>query len=385
MNEQKYFTIESVDYFLCDVFLEYEQPELFTVCNVIGNTFLVMLVDALDEKWLMMPISTAKVCNLEYGKIGIREAFIHPEIDIWFVSRVDGQYKIKQISPEDIREDYLPLEDAKLNWNNLQMPVIQEDLYKTASMRQRDIFDIRVISEETEDHTIDAKKFGSLLIIVNDSIKGIAKERNRKAGKKRGLTSGCSLRYLGSYAGSFGIRLEAEDFSNLLDETKLTPILNELFQLLEIKSNEDLSKIVKERSFTYANALRKLLKYSSDNNAGIDFSFVTPRAMYQRTASWKSDFSKNTLIYLDQLISEESKEEEYIGNLVSVSTKQNNFTFETDSDEEIKGKIDPSLKEFIFEVKSYAKIKVIKTVKITNANETEEQYRLIGYEKLTKF
>ena len=136
MNEQKYFTIESVDYFLCDVFLEYEQPELFTVCNVIGNTFLVMLVDALDEKWLMMPISTAKVCNLEYGKIGIREAFIHPEIDIWFVSRVDGQYKIKQISPEDIREDYLPLEDAKLNWNNLPMPVIQEDLYKTASMRK---------------------------------------------------------------------------------------------------------------------------------------------------------------------------------------------------------------------------------------------------------
>ena len=250
-----------------------------------------------------------------------------------------------------------------------------------AQTRQRDIFDIRVISEETEHHTIDAKKFGSLLIIVNDSIKEIAKERNRKAGKKRGLTSGCSLRYLGSYAGSFGIRLEAEGYSDLLDETQLTPILDELFQLLEIKGNEDLSKMVKERPFAYANALRKLLKYSSDNNAGIDFSFVTPRAFYQRTASWKSDFSKSTLIYLNQLISEESKEEEYIGNLVSVSTKQNNFTFETDSNEEIKGKIDPSLKELTFEVKSYAKIKVVKTVKITNANETEEQFRLIGYEK----
>lgn len=383
MNEQKYFTIESVDYFLCDVFLEYEQPELFTVCNVIGNTFLVMLVDASDEKWLMMPISMAKVCELEYGKIGIREAFLKPEISVSIVSCNNGYYISELISPDKIQEEYLPTEEAKLNWNNNPMPSIQEDLYETASARQRDIFDIRIISDETENHTIDAKKLGALLIIVNDTIKGIAKERNRKAGVKRGLTSGCTLHYLGSYAGSFGIRLEAENYSDLLDETKLTPVLNELFQLLEINNYEDISKMVKEKSFGYSTALRKLLKYSSDNNSGLEFSFVTPRAMYHRSASWKSEFSKNILLYLDRLISEETKEEEYIGNLVSVSTKHSNFIFEMESGEEIKGKIDSSLKETIFAVKSHAKIKVIKTIKITNSKEMEEQFRLTGYEMLS--
>lgn len=176
MNQEKYFTIESVDYFLCDVFLEYEQPELFTVCNVIGNTFLVMLVDASDEKWLMMPISMAKVCELEYGKIGIREAFLKPEISVSIVSCNNGYYISELISPDKIQEEYLPTEEAKLNWNNNPMPSIQEDLYETASARQRDIFDIRIISDETESHTIDAKKLGALLIIVNDTIKGIAKK-----------------------------------------------------------------------------------------------------------------------------------------------------------------------------------------------------------------
>lgn len=123
------------------------------------------------------------------------------------------------------------------------------------------------------------------------------------------------------------------------------------------------------------------MKYSSDNNAALDFSYSTPRARYHGQAVWNSDFSKSTLKYLDQLISEEVKSEEYIGNLVSVSAKTNNFQFETET-EEIKGKIDPSLKETEFIVKSHAKIKVQKTIKITNANEIEEKFRLISYERL---
>ncbi len=44
--------------------------------------------------------------------------------------------------------------------------------------------------------------------------------------------------------------------------------------------------------------------------------------------------------------------------------------------------IDASLKETKFTVKSHAKIRVKKTIKITNANEIEEKYRLVSYEKL---
>lgn len=381
MSSEIFFTIENVNYYLCDVFLEYEQPELFTVSDAIGSKFLVMFVDAENNKWLMLPISAAKLLKVEYGEITIKDAFIHPEINVKIIHYINGTYHEEIIDVNDIKDDYLPLDDARLNWDNLPMPIISDDLIHAAAARQKDIFDIRVISEETRDHTINAKKFGALLIAAEEAIKSIATVRNRKAGVKRGLTAGCSLRYIGNYAGSFGIRLEGEDSSNLLDESRLTPVLNELFQMLEITELADISRLVKEKSFEYASALRKLLKYSSDNNAALNFSYSTPRARYHGQATWNSDFSKSTLKYLDQLISEEVKSEEYIGNLVSVSAKTNNFQFETET-EEIKGKIDPSLKEAEFIVKSHAKIKVEKTIKITNANEIEEKFRLISYERL---
>lgn len=383
MKGTYYFTIADIDYYLDKVYLEYEQPELFTVCNAVGGIYLVMLVDCVNEKWLMMPISAAKLRSLEYGKIYIKDAFTNPEINISIVDFENGQFISRSILPQNIDNDYLPIDDARLNWNDIPMPNIKDDIYDMAASHQRDVFDIRVISEETTDHTIDVKNLGSLLLIINDTVKTIAKERNKKAGKKRGSTMGCSLRYVGNYAGSFGIRLESAENSDLLDETKLTPILKELFDLLKIDSLESVSKTVKEKSFAYSGALRKLLKYSYDNNAGLNFSFTTPRSSYQGEAIWKSDFSKDTLNYLDKLISEEIKEEEYVGTLVAITTKQYKFSFITNTEEEIKGRIDESLREFPFTVKSYAKIKIKKTIKINNANETEETFCLIDYKKLS--
>ena len=50
MSSEIFFTIKNVNYYLCDVFLEYEQPELFTVSDAIGSKFLVMFVDAENNK-----------------------------------------------------------------------------------------------------------------------------------------------------------------------------------------------------------------------------------------------------------------------------------------------------------------------------------------------
>lgn len=383
MSKKKIFTLENVDYFLDRVFLEYEQPELFSVCNNVGYIFIAMLVDAVNEKWLMTPISAARLCKLEYGAIAIREVFVAPEIPQIQLIEYNGKvFTTSLLALEEIGEDFLPSEDARLNWDNIPMPQIQEELFETAQKRQRDILDIRVISEKTQDHTIGAKEFGSLLLAINDTVNNLAKVHYKKTGLKRGLTNGCALKYIGNYAGSFGIRLEAEECSDLIDETKLTPVLEELFELLQITDLEHISEMVKEKSFDYSKALRRLLKYSSDNNAAMDFSFITPMARYKGNATWAQDFSRRTLTYLDNLISDEVKDEIYIGDLISVTTKQNKFGFITDTQEEISGIIDPSLKETKFTVKSHAKIGVKKTIKITNANEIEEKYRLISYEKL---
>ncbi len=383
MDKEKVFTLEGVDYFLDRIFLEYEQPELFSVSNEADGIFIVMLVDEVSEKWLMTPISASRLCKLEYGAISIREVFVHPEIKKVQLVEIDGEdYSVSYMVPEEIGEDYLPLEDARLNWDNIPMPQINEQLYEIARRRHRDIFDIRVDSGQTKDHTIKSKDLGLLLIILQDGIFSFAKNRNKNLGIKKGLTAGCTLRYAGSYPGSFGLRLESEEMCNLLGETNLTPVLNELFTFLQINNLDILSQMVKNYSFDCSKSLRKLLKFSCDNEASLDFAYATPLYKNQGKVVWKKENTRATLEYLDRLIKDEVKDEVYVGDLITIIKKQNKFGFITENGDEINGEIDPSLKERKFTVKSHAKIFVKKSIKITNLNETVEKYSLVGIEEL---
>lgn len=198
----------------------------------------------------------------------------------------------------------------------------------------------------------------------------------------KGYLASCSTHYIGSYSGSFGIRLEGLECVNMFDETPLTPILKDLFVLLKKHNENELLEVVKANSFEYTKALRKLLKYSSDNQVNLDFSYTTPKATEQGRVVWEKEYAYKTLNFLDGLIRNEVKEEVYKGTLVSVSKQKNNFTLITEAQEEIKGTIDESLKNQVFKVESKVKITVSKTIKINHANETEEKYRLINFEEL---
>lgn len=383
MNIDKIFSINNLDYFLDRVFLEYEQPELFSVRDMIGRQYIVMLIDEYTEKWLMTPISVKRLCELEYGKISIREAFINPELKfINLIEHNNDKFLSSQILPTDLREEYLPLDEARLNWDNVPMPTSQEEIQTIAKNRERDVFDIRIISESTRDHTIETKIFATFLNIINETLSKLTKARNKRLGKKNNLSNNCTLRCAGIYGGSFGVRLESSELSNFLDETHITPILKDLFDLLQITDVSSIEKIVKEQSFDYSSSLRKLLKFSNDNNAAIEFSFTTPNAFHKGNAYWEQDFSLKALAYLDQLISDEIKDEHYVGHLVSISTKHKNFEFIDDADDIIKGKIDTSLQEMKFIVPSNVKITVKRNIRITKANEIDEKYCLTGIEYL---
>ena len=67
-------------------------------------------------------------------------------------------------------------------------------------------------------------------------------------------------------------------------------LLKRLFEMLDKKEREEIACMVKESSFDYTKAFRKLLKYSSDNNATLDFSYTTPYAITQRKALWEKGY-----------------------------------------------------------------------------------------------
>lgn len=386
MNKDSYFKIEGIEYFLKEVYLEYEQPELFTVSDIIGTSFLTMLIsDGINEaeSWLMMPVSYPRLFSLEQGEISIREAFLQPEMGVLYrVVKQQDIFEKREIKPEQLLESELPLEDARLNANETPDSQISDTLFDEANTIRKDIFDIRIDSDETKNHTIDIKQLSLLLSCISDGVLRIAKEERKRQGVKRGLTDGCSLRYVGSRAGSFCVRLEGEESCDLYGETKLTPILSQFFVYLQALKAEDMSSFIKSISLDVTKSLRKILKFSSDHDATIDFSFASPSK--HNKVIWEKEYSRNTLIKLNALISAEERDEEYVGELVSVSTNKRKPSFELKSDEGdiISGEIDTSLRERKFTVKSRVKIQVKRSIRINNANETDEKFKLVDFSEI---
>lgn len=119
MNKKLMFTLGNVSYYLDTVYLEYEQPELFSVVDAIGTSFLVLLTNEDEGTWLMAPISTMKLRKMEYGEINIRDPFSNPELGyIIRVKLLNDHYIGEMVSPEQIEEKELPYAEAKMNWNN---------------------------------------------------------------------------------------------------------------------------------------------------------------------------------------------------------------------------------------------------------------------------
>lgn len=114
---EKVFTFDQEEYYLDRIFLEYEQPELFSVFNKVGNKFIVMLVA--DNKWLMTQISKDRLLAMEDGSITIREIFTKSQKQqIQLIERFEDGFAVSILVPGEISEDYLPAEGAKLSWSN---------------------------------------------------------------------------------------------------------------------------------------------------------------------------------------------------------------------------------------------------------------------------
>ena len=141
MNKKIVFTLDNVDYYLDMVYLEYEQPELFSVVNAVGASFLVLLTSEDENTWLMSPISTIKLRKMEYGEINIREPFVSPELGyVLRIKLLENNYVVEKVKPDNIEEKELPYEEARMNWDNIPVSSVADELMEISHRRQKEIF-----------------------------------------------------------------------------------------------------------------------------------------------------------------------------------------------------------------------------------------------------
>lgn len=376
MSNELFKKINGVDYYISKVYLSYVEPELFSVCNILGHQYLVMLVDEDEQKWMMIDASFSRLRDVEYGVISVKEAFLHPEIDdVTIISKNGENISLEKINSANIPVKYLPLDYVKLNWQNEPIPQESEDLQAFASRRRRDAFAIRVISKDTVWHTIPAGKMGSILSCTNSLYHNATKLWNLKRGRKKNLFEYGSLIYAGDFPGSFGMRLEGECDTNFMGDSPVTPIFEVLFSILDSANGLTTKKLVDETTSEVIKSYRKLLKLAATENYELEFTCATPNKISGRTY-WNHEYSRNRLLELDKLIENETKTEQYYGRLYSIQKDISKFGFEIEDGRKIEGKIDESLSHYQFKVESMNTIKVETTMSIKGTGEIKESFRL---------
>lgn len=387
MEREIFLTYNNNTFYYDQIFLESEEPELFTVIDLVGQNYLIMLLNDAPREWMSMVISLKRLKEIKCGVITIKHAFLNAELKkVDIIIENDNKVSIDEISADNIPEKYLPLDYVRLNWDNRENFMENSDIMELARKDYRDVLEIRAISKDTENHTMDLGSLGGLITNFNNVYKSIAKRIILKNNMKEcKYQDEYSLRFVNCKAGSFCIQLEGSTEGDMFGVSKITNAFENMFDLLNYNIEEDISgNELKKWDLDIIKNYRKFLKYIRDDME-LEFKSATYIGDNSKYAYWRKGFAQKTLESLNNLMEESSYSVKYTGTLVAIRKRNNsNATFEflTDDETLIKGSISPDIAKQIFMVEGRYNVELNVSISINRANETEEKYVLVRAQNL---
>ncbi len=321
-----------------EILVYYEMPQLFTLFDNCKNLYISLLINIDLSKYIIVNISKERLNDIKDSSISLRDVFINPEMNKVYILQNDV---VSEILPSKLSENDLP--DEHLFLKMLINPeMLVEEKEKQWDM-VRDSLSIRLINTfDPKEHEIDCNLFAKIISTIQKLVTAQARCKYSKQYKATDIIEMSKLNFSSSFIGSVGVKFKTKERQNLLNETKLTPILESLAQLLEgcsiekIKAYFDNSNYDYKVISCYKNYLNTLLK----NDFDIEYNIRTN----QKTFKYYIDNSniKEQYINLNKYISNKTFNEDFEGILVAADTKNKTFKLETD-DRIINGTIPKQL------------------------------------------
>lgn len=367
-----------------EIFLYYEEPQLFSCISAFGQKYLGLLTDIDNREWLLVPVSSSRLALLKANKITIKESIINAEDEfVWKITeKSDKQLKMAtQVYLDNINDDDLPDEDLYLDCDNEYMPTIDDDIINVAVEEKRDIVDFSILPFNSHVRELEFHVLGEVLINVQQVIYSLALDKdfngNRISSK---IKEENTLSAAGTYAASFGIRAKSNKLSDLYEETPLTNSIKQFSKLLSAKKDkQELKNLLKEMNPRVTMRYKKMMECLFKENLSFNISLASPDKYY-----FKAEFSdkdiENNLSFLSEEIDNTITCEEIKGKLVGINVNKKRFAFETFDDEIITGIIsDDLVKSITFKVPIDAKATLEKETILSDLTDEERyKYRLIN-------
>jgi hypothetical protein len=329
---------------IVDTFEFYDVPRLFSVKNATGSIYLAVSIFDDEERyeWLYVETSIDRMNSIVNGRISLHSAYTTPENGFLFkiLSDFDGKSQVEHLFPENLSEEELPLKGAFLNRKRAKSYGLGAIDHKIAAFSSgRETCNIHLHPWDTNLPELNSRSLGRILICTQELIDAIGQTCQEEATIKGSISAEVlnqtGLNACQIFEGSFGLQLKAEQNSDLLGDSLLANVFQEVMSLLSAKDDIDnLSNKLHLLKGRVSSKYRKFLKEINKLSSDITLDWGSPKPDCGGSAHLSKRQVENAYSIVDKIDIEMSEAIDIQATLIGLNIRTKRYEISSVRDDE---------------------------------------------------
>lgn len=372
--------------YINEVFEFYDEPVLFSCKNSFGNFFVTVLLDVGEtfKEWLFLPVSEARLIKAKKQLIDLYTLFSEPEDNVlWKVLERDNERVSYSslLSSEQLTDDDLPDKGTfiEVDIDDSMLPKLEklDEIIDITKLERREVLDISLEPNYEHAREIECFALTDTLIEVQSTIFAIADKDGKKQTPKY-VKEQNTLNVSGCFAASFGIRLKANNLTDITGNSNMQANINILLELLDSKGDKQkfenvIGKIHPKAAIKYKELLETLRKHGMSFKAKCAYPNEYTNVVHIN----KADIEKSLKLYNDEIENIVSIIECH-GRLTMVDYGTGKFKLKVDEENTIRGDIDKQIKVDLYRIPTNIVAILERRIEINQYTKKEEiRYKLM--------
>ena len=252
------------------------------------------------------------------------------------------------ISSEILYEDEIADEDLPEEGSFLDCDVTDQSINQhlspgvIAPQVNRDVLDL-ILNIDDHSTEIDSESLGRVLLGSQSLLKSLAHKDGSLTGRlPKKVEDEVRMNVTGTYAASFGVRLESDQFTKLFDGT-VSAALGEFLELMEAKDDgERISQLLRGMTPRSKTSFKTFIENLVRSDTGIGVIWGRPTGV-EKSVNVSKQEVRRVLDIISTTSDADSEIVDHYGRLVGINVEKGSFEFKTKDNDFIRGKLTANL------------------------------------------
>lgn len=268
---------------ISEVFFEHDGPRLFIAETPSKHIYLANCVDEDEdeytETYLYVSVTRGRMNQIRSGSIPLRHAFTHAEDGFVYEITADlggetPRNRLSTIPSTDIQDDWLPLEEARLEFATETLPSFDPEEFRVTSAEEfRTRIALEIYPPDTLRTEYSLRSLSRLAGSFQDALDSLAQEeRGRPTARgviPEEILQESELVFTGALAASFVLVLAPKSDPTLVGHDLVIKSTDRLLELLGAADSQgELTRLLAGYGARARSKFRSLLTMLSDDDTG---------------------------------------------------------------------------------------------------------------------